>query len=759
MTVKRDSLGLPDTNQLYKIPYTFAQVPHSSYHDRAIFSMWAHFVDMCRSSSGGFNDDKPMAVTNAHICDIMRLPVFISLSVLWSQRVLLEDIDRNFDRRFADDSPQQFSEYNDDGNCLQVRSTTSVLHMNPLLLIMHNITFLFCRVAKLQYGRRPFNLDNFAGDDFDDDDDDSCSTYPQFTYQQSGDLETVNTFRLQEFAGLSSHAPSFVPSLTQSQSSTTAFSTHPSHIPAYASSRVPSIVQSWIPSLSPLPHYMHSYQTNKDVSPDALPLQAPDSPSPFHDLPSPKPRLSDHFPSAESSELLKIYTAKILSATPRRPRASSHPSYSYFPSVPESSNRPPGASEFSTGVGSVFTFRDPITPRGRLALGSKLEESSRCRPQSAPQALGSMDNIVDGLLSSKVCLTSTCSGDYVDNHRQQHILIEEYKRSPSPHSPLTSSSDEYEYTATLSCTAPATCDSVPSFAKPPPLVIHPYNAPPMPLLSPLSPYDGSPFPQTPCRLHGYHRMGVRSTTCSCICDRPRLWPQAKAWKGQLHLEPMLQARSDCHEYDGHVYIGQYPDVPDAYHWEKRSSTPCGGLHEGLRIGGSTRVSCLVSNGMSVTLSPRSRLLWSGQADGACMEATRNSSFPTAFDSPVYLLDSTAGYGKVEVPHDHSCLQNREITAASPKRAAVTGTAATSGAEAGREGSGTEVTLEQKTQYFARTPRPLARVRYVTSDCADTTRNRVQDGMFGLPAGNESVDHFGLDCMHWTSPVGYIGPHP
>jgi hypothetical protein len=41
-----DPFGLPDVNQMYVIPDSFS-LAHSSMHNKAIYSLWAHFAEFC----------------------------------------------------------------------------------------------------------------------------------------------------------------------------------------------------------------------------------------------------------------------------------------------------------------------------------------------------------------------------------------------------------------------------------------------------------------------------------------------------------------------------------------------------------------------------------------------------------------------------------------------------------------------------------------------------------------------------------------
>jgi hypothetical protein len=41
-----DPYGLPDVNQMYVVPDSFA-LAHASMHNKAIFSLWAHFSEFC----------------------------------------------------------------------------------------------------------------------------------------------------------------------------------------------------------------------------------------------------------------------------------------------------------------------------------------------------------------------------------------------------------------------------------------------------------------------------------------------------------------------------------------------------------------------------------------------------------------------------------------------------------------------------------------------------------------------------------------
>lgn len=75
-----DIQGLPDSNQRYEIPETFSKISSSTHHDRAVFSIWNHFISVCCDaikSSHSFNSNNPM---NYHVKSMKRLRIFIQLS-------------------------------------------------------------------------------------------------------------------------------------------------------------------------------------------------------------------------------------------------------------------------------------------------------------------------------------------------------------------------------------------------------------------------------------------------------------------------------------------------------------------------------------------------------------------------------------------------------------------------------------------------------------------------------------------------------
>lgn len=76
---KLDVQGLPDSNQVYKIPPNFACIPESSHHDRAIYSMWSHFVEKCRSTDLHTGVDS-VKRNNRYLGSANRLPIFYNLS-------------------------------------------------------------------------------------------------------------------------------------------------------------------------------------------------------------------------------------------------------------------------------------------------------------------------------------------------------------------------------------------------------------------------------------------------------------------------------------------------------------------------------------------------------------------------------------------------------------------------------------------------------------------------------------------------------
>jgi hypothetical protein len=104
-----DYLGLPSVNQPYEIPIEFGERVND-YHDRAIFSIWAHFVSYCykinhdKSSSpdhwdqssyvdspysktslvspskNDMDNDDPTSMKNKHVRGAKRLRTFVALS-------------------------------------------------------------------------------------------------------------------------------------------------------------------------------------------------------------------------------------------------------------------------------------------------------------------------------------------------------------------------------------------------------------------------------------------------------------------------------------------------------------------------------------------------------------------------------------------------------------------------------------------------------------------------------------------------------
>lgn len=86
-----DTQGLPTANQMYLIPEAFKMHP-SNFHNRGLYSLWAHFVEFCIHNSV-FYSKKYRDVTsepffqvsayreNPHIPGAKRLDVFVRLSM------------------------------------------------------------------------------------------------------------------------------------------------------------------------------------------------------------------------------------------------------------------------------------------------------------------------------------------------------------------------------------------------------------------------------------------------------------------------------------------------------------------------------------------------------------------------------------------------------------------------------------------------------------------------------------------------------
>eukprot|EP01032_Pedospumella_encystans_P013942 gene13942-16030_t len=90
-----DAQGLPDPNQRYVIPESFASI-HASFHNRGLYSVWNHFVEFCAHNSRIEAENKPMErdnffqvsdyAGNRHIYGTYRLSVFVHLSVVLEER-------------------------------------------------------------------------------------------------------------------------------------------------------------------------------------------------------------------------------------------------------------------------------------------------------------------------------------------------------------------------------------------------------------------------------------------------------------------------------------------------------------------------------------------------------------------------------------------------------------------------------------------------------------------------------------------------
>ena len=90
-----DAQGLPDPNQRYVIPESFASL-HASFHNRGLYSVWNHFVEFCAHNSRIEAENKPMErdnffqvsdyAGNRHIYGTHRLSVFVHLSVVLEER-------------------------------------------------------------------------------------------------------------------------------------------------------------------------------------------------------------------------------------------------------------------------------------------------------------------------------------------------------------------------------------------------------------------------------------------------------------------------------------------------------------------------------------------------------------------------------------------------------------------------------------------------------------------------------------------------
>jgi hypothetical protein len=86
-----DPQGLPTANQMYVIPEAFKSNP-SNYHNRGLYSMWAHFVEFCIHNSIFYNkkyrdiSSEPFFLVSAyrenpHIPNAKRLDIFVRLSM------------------------------------------------------------------------------------------------------------------------------------------------------------------------------------------------------------------------------------------------------------------------------------------------------------------------------------------------------------------------------------------------------------------------------------------------------------------------------------------------------------------------------------------------------------------------------------------------------------------------------------------------------------------------------------------------------
>lgn len=85
-----DHMGLPDVHQSYQIPSHFCH-PMADVHNKAIFSIWGHFVDFCMKSSwencpkqfykrDSYDEEDCLCTANKYLPESKRLDVFVTLS-------------------------------------------------------------------------------------------------------------------------------------------------------------------------------------------------------------------------------------------------------------------------------------------------------------------------------------------------------------------------------------------------------------------------------------------------------------------------------------------------------------------------------------------------------------------------------------------------------------------------------------------------------------------------------------------------------
>lgn len=109
ITRQLDAQGLPDANQRYIIPESFASA-FSSFHNRGLYSVWNHFVEFCVNNNRIQAENKLMEMDaffqvsdylgNRHIFGTYRLKIFVHLSMTRERDALQLDL-RKLDTSFA----------------------------------------------------------------------------------------------------------------------------------------------------------------------------------------------------------------------------------------------------------------------------------------------------------------------------------------------------------------------------------------------------------------------------------------------------------------------------------------------------------------------------------------------------------------------------------------------------------------------------------------------------------------------------------
>lgn len=150
-----DAQGLPDANQRYVIPESFASI-HASFHNRGLYSVWNHFVEFCAHNNRLEIENKPMErdtffqvsdyTGNRHIFGTYRLSVFVHLSVVLEERYRAKQ--RQMETSFASGFTTRVDSGNDSTYDFTSLNTTLNTTLNtPTKLSLSNINATYSTIS------------------------------------------------------------------------------------------------------------------------------------------------------------------------------------------------------------------------------------------------------------------------------------------------------------------------------------------------------------------------------------------------------------------------------------------------------------------------------------------------------------------------------------------------------------------------------------------------------------------------------------